>query len=83
MKYLWAILGLLYALLSLYAGYLLFTAGVGAKLAQKGIMLQAPPVLGGIGLAVLAIPLIWNSIRLATVRSQKSEVRSQTLSASR
>jgi hypothetical protein len=69
MKYLWVVLGLLYALLNIYAGYLLFTAGVGTKLAQKGIMLQAPPVLGGIALAVLAIPLIWNSIRLATART--------------
>ena len=69
MKYLWALLGLLYALLNIYVGYLLFTAGVGAKLAQKGLMLQAPPVLGGIALAVLALPLIWNSLRLATART--------------
>ena len=80
MKYVWVIVGLLYALLNVYTGYLLFTAGVGPKLAQKGIMLQAPPVLGGIALAVLAIPLIWNSLSL--VRSQKSEVRSQTSDAS-
>ena len=69
MKYLWALLGLLYALLNIYVGYLLFTAGLGAKLAQKGVMLQAPPVLGGIALAVLALPLIWNSLRLATART--------------
>ena len=69
MKYVWALLGLLYALLNIYVGYLLFTAGVGAKLAQKGVMLQAPPVLGGIALAVLALPLIWNSLRLATART--------------
>ncbi len=69
MKYLWVVIGLLYALLNIYTGYLLFTAGVGAKLAQKGLMLQAPPVLGGIALAVLAVPLIWNSIRLASART--------------
>jgi len=68
-KYLWALLGLLYALLNIYVGYVLITAGVGAKLAQKGVMLQAPPVLGGIALAVLALPLIWNSLRLATART--------------
>jgi hypothetical protein len=68
-KFLWALLGLLYALLSIYVGYLFFTAGIGAKLAQKGIMLQAPPVLGGIALVILAIPLIWNCIRLVTARS--------------
>lgn len=69
MKYLWALIGLLYALLNLYVGYLLFTAGTGAKLAQKGFLLQAPPVLGGIALAVLALPLIWNAVRLATART--------------
>jgi hypothetical protein len=68
-KYLWALIGLLYALLNIYVGYLLFAAGTGTKLAQKGIMLQAPPVLGGIALAVLALPLIWNSVRLATART--------------
>ncbi len=68
MKYLWALLGLLYALLNIYVAYLLFTAGTSARLAQKGIVLQAPPVLGGLALAVLALPLIWNSVRLATAR---------------
>jgi len=69
MKYLWALLGLLYALLNVYVGYVLFHAGTGPTLAQKGVMLQAPPVLGGIALAVLALPLIWNSFRLATART--------------
>ena len=68
MRYLWAVLGLLYALLAIYVGYLFFTSGVGAKLMQKGIYLQAPPILGGIALVILAIPLIWNCIRLATAR---------------
>jgi len=69
-KYLWALLGLLYAVLNLYVGYLLVTAGTGAKLAQKGAFLQAPPVLGGIALVVLALPLIWNCARLATAKSE-------------
>ncbi len=70
MKYLWAILGLLYALLSIYVGYLFITSAIGLKLAQKGLLLQAPPFLGGIALAVLAIPLIWNCVRLVTSRPQ-------------
>ena len=69
MKYLWAVIGLLYALLNIYVGYTLITAGAGAKLAQKGILLQAPPILGGLGLAVLALPLIWNCVRLATSKT--------------
>jgi hypothetical protein len=70
-RYLWAILGLLYAVLNIYVGYLLVTAGTGAKLSQKGLLLQAPPVLGGIALALLALPLIWNCLRLATARSER------------
>jgi hypothetical protein len=69
MKYLWAVLGLLYAVLNLYVGYLLVTAGTGARLSQKGLMLQAPPVLGGIGLAILALPLLWTCLCLATAKT--------------
>lgn len=68
MRYLWALLGLLYALLSIYVGYLFFTAGTGARLAEKGLLLQAPPILGGIALVLFALPLIWNCLRLATSR---------------
>jgi hypothetical protein len=71
MKYPWALLGLLYALLSIYVGYLFVTAAIGAKLTQKGILLQAPPFLGGIALALLALPLIWNCLRLATARTPR------------
>jgi hypothetical protein len=70
-KYVWALVALLYALLNIYVGYVLVTAGTGAKLAQKGILLQAPPVLGGIALVVLALPLIWNCLRLATAKTPK------------
>jgi len=71
MKYLWALIGLLFALLNIYVGYLFVTAGFGARLSTKGIMLQAPPVLGGIALAVLALPLIWNCVRLVTARTPR------------
>jgi hypothetical protein len=70
-KYLWALLGALYALLAIYVGYLFFTAGIGAKLLQKGIYLQAPPILGGIALVLLAIPLLWNCVRLVTARTPR------------
>ncbi|HLZ27219.1 MAG TPA: hypothetical protein VKV73_07845 [Chloroflexota bacterium] len=74
MKYLWAVLGLLYAALNLYVGYLLVMAGTGPKLAQKGIVLTAPPILGGIALAILALPLLWNCVRLATARPAADSV---------
>lgn len=66
MKYLWALVALLYALLSIYVGYLFITSATGERLSQKGVLLQAPPLLGGLALIVLAIPLIWNCLRLAT-----------------
>jgi hypothetical protein len=70
-RYLWALVGLLFAVLNIYVAYLFVTAGTGAKLAQKGLLLQAPPILGGIALALLALPLIWNCIRLATARTPR------------
>ncbi|MBV8720432.1 MAG: hypothetical protein JO020_04740 [Chloroflexi bacterium] len=69
MKYLWALLGLLYAVLSIYVGYLFITSAVGAKLTQKGLLLQVPPLLGGIALILLAVPLLWNCARLVTART--------------
>lgn len=71
MKFLWAIAGILFALLCLYSGYLFFTAGISAKLSQKGIYLQGPPILGGIALILLALPLLWNCVRLMTARSER------------
>ena len=68
MKFLWALIGLLYALLNIYVGYLFVVAAMGPKLTQKGLALQSAPFLGGLGLAVLALPLIWNCLRLATAK---------------
>jgi len=65
-KYLWVVLGVLYGLLSIYVGYLFIQSGIGAKLAQKGFLLQGPPLLGGILLILLSLPLLWNCVRLAT-----------------
>jgi len=60
MKYLWALIGVAYALLCLYVGYLFITSAVGPRLAQKGALLQVPPLLGGLALIVLALPLLWS-----------------------
>ena len=68
MKYVWALLGLLYAILSIYVGYLFITRATGDRLSQKGLLLQAPPLLGGLALIVLALPLLWNCLRLVTAR---------------
>lgn len=68
MKYVWALLGLLYAVLSIYVGYLFITSATGARLSQKAL-LQVPPLLGGIALIILALPLLWNCLRLVTART--------------
>jgi hypothetical protein len=67
-RFLWALIGLLYALMSIYVGYQFVTLAMGPRLSEKGLPLQAAPFLGGIALALVALPLIWNSIRLATAR---------------
>lgn len=65
MKFLWAIVAALYALLSAYVGYLFVMAATGERLSQKGLLLQMPPLLGGIALVLFAIPLLWNCVSLA------------------
>jgi hypothetical protein len=65
------VLGALYALVSLYVGYLFVASAVGPRLSEKDFVLQVAPFLGGLGLAVLAIPLIWNCVRLAVSRDWK------------
>jgi hypothetical protein len=70
-KFVWAVVGLLYAALSIYVGWLFVTTGTSAKLAQKGLLLQAPPILGGVALVIVALPLIWNCFRLATARTPR------------
>ena len=69
MKYLWALLGLLDALLSIYVGYLFVTSAVRPKLTHKGLLLQAAPLPGGIALALVALPLVWSCLRLVAIRT--------------
>jgi hypothetical protein len=71
-KYVWVVLGILYALLSIYVGYLFVTEATGEKLSQKGFVLQAAPLLGGIALILLSLPLLWNCFRLAISRPASS-----------
>ncbi|HEY2592466.1 MAG TPA: hypothetical protein VGK33_01045 [Chloroflexota bacterium] len=69
MKYVWVIVGVLYALLSIYVGYLFVTSATGAKLQQKGLLLQVPPLVGGLALILLSLPVVWNAVRLATSKT--------------
>ena len=47
------------------------TSAVGPKLTQKGLLLQAPPLLGGVALALVALPLVWNCLRLVAMRTPR------------
>jgi hypothetical protein len=69
MKFVWVILGILYALLSIYVGYQFVVASQGPRLQEKGLLLQAPPLLGGLALIVVSLPLLWNAFRLATSKT--------------
>jgi hypothetical protein len=69
MKYLWALIGVVWALMSIWVGVLFMMQATGVRLSQKGLLLQLPPFLGGLALIILALPLIWNGIRLATART--------------
>jgi len=68
MRFVWALLAALYALLAIYVGYLFITAATGEHLTQKGLLLQAAPFLGGLGLILFAIPLLWNCVALVVRR---------------
>ena len=68
MRYVWSLLGLVYALLNLYVAYLFITSAVGPRLSEKGVLFQVAPLLGGVGLFLFALPLVWNCVRLVTSR---------------
>jgi hypothetical protein len=71
-KYLWSLSGVAYALLSIFVGYLFITSAAGARLTQRGLLLEAAPFVGGLALIVLAPPLVWNCLRLASGRQWRS-----------
>jgi hypothetical protein len=70
MKPLVALLALVFALANAYVGYVLITAALTDKVASKGFVLQALPLLGGLALIVFALPLIWQCARLMVARDR-------------
>ncbi len=70
MKYLWVLLGLVFALLNLLVGYLFVKEAMTDKMAHKGFVLQSLPLLGGAVLVLFCIPLLWQVLRLLTTRSR-------------
>jgi hypothetical protein len=66
MRFLVALLAVVFALLNAYVGYLFFKEGLTDKMAHKGFLLQSLPLLGGLVLIIFCLPLLWNAFRLVT-----------------
>jgi hypothetical protein len=63
-----ALLALVFAALNVWVGYFFVTTALTDKMAHKGFILQSLPLLGGIALIIFCLPLLWQAIRLVTVR---------------
>jgi TRAP-type C4-dicarboxylate transport system permease small subunit len=68
MKFVVALLSLVFALATAYVGYMFMTAAMTEKIAAKGFVLQSLPLLGGIALIIFALPLLWQCVALIVVK---------------
>jgi hypothetical protein len=66
MRFLWALLAIVYIALNVLVGYLFVTEALTQKIASKGFVLQSLPLLGGIALVIFCLPLLWQAFRLMT-----------------
>jgi hypothetical protein len=64
MKYVWALLAVVFLLLNLLVGFLFVREALTDKVAHKGLVLQALPLLGGAVLILFCLPLMWQAVRL-------------------
>lgn len=69
MRPLLALLALLWALVNLYVAYLFVVNGFVAKTVQKGIGVMGSLILGGVLIAVFALILVVQAVRLAISRT--------------
>jgi hypothetical protein len=67
-KFLVALLALVFIALNAYVGYLFFNEALTEKMAHKGFILQSLPLLGGIALIIFCLPVLWQIIRLITAK---------------
>ena len=68
MKYVVALLSLVFALATAYVGYQFATVALTDKMASKGFVLQALPLLGGLALIVFALPVLWQCVVLMVAK---------------
>ena len=66
MRFLVALLALVFSALTAYVGYLFYLEALTDKMAHKGFVLQSLPLLGGLALILFCLPLLWQIFRLVT-----------------
>jgi len=66
MRFLVALLALVFPILNAIVGYLFFHEAMTDKMVHKGFVLQSLPLLGGLVLILFCLPLLWNAFRLVT-----------------
>jgi hypothetical protein len=69
MRFLWALLAIVFLALNALVGYLFVKEALTDKMAHKGFILQSLPLLGGIALVLFCLPLLFQAIRLVTSRT--------------
>jgi hypothetical protein len=70
MKFLVALLALVFIALNALVGYLFFKEALTDKMVHKGFILQSLPLLGGVVLILFCLPVLWQIVRLITARSE-------------
>jgi hypothetical protein len=70
MRQMVALLGLLYAVGNLLAGYAFITSGLADKAAAKGFSQQALLLSAGLLIGLFALLLVWQSLMLAVSRNR-------------
>ena len=68
MRFLVALLALVFVALNVLVGYLFYHEALTDKMAHKGFVLQSLPLLGGVALIVFCLPLLWQIVRLVTAK---------------
>ncbi len=67
-KHLFALLAIVFLALNALVGFLFVREALTDKMAHKGFILQSLPLLGGAALILFCLPLLWQAVRLLTVR---------------
>jgi hypothetical protein len=73
MRLVFSILVLAFLALNFLVGFLFVRESLTDKMAHKGIVLQALPLLGGLALILFCLPLLVNAVRLLVARATATQ----------